>query len=71
MNTYVIKKTYPAICDNGEISIESENLYYSEMFASHSGCQCNNTENQDQIHEKCRQIVALIRQIEDLNKTKK
>jgi len=50
-----------------EITIESSNLLYSEIGSSYSGCQSLSKKNNDLIHEKCRKIADLFRQIEDLN----
>jgi len=51
-----------------EISIESDNLAYSEIGASLYGVQCNSIKNHDEILEKCRQIATLIREVDALNK---
>lgn len=66
MNTYTIKKAYHWTNDS-EIEIKSENLLYTELGNTHSGCQCKNMDNHEIIHEKCRQIADLIREIEKLN----
>jgi len=67
MDTYTIKKAYHWT-DDREIVITSENLIYSELGSNHSGCQCTNVYNQELIHQKCRKIADLIREIEQLNK---
>ena len=66
MDTYRIKKAYHWTNDI-EIEIRSENLYFSEL-CNGSGCQVNSRNNQELIHQKCRQIADLIREIETLNK---
>lgn len=68
MDTYKIKKAYPWIEGTKEIEITSENLIYTELGTTHSGCQCNNLENSENIRMKCFQIANLIREIEILNK---
>lgn len=66
MDTYTIKKAYPwSKNKHVEIEIKSENLLYTEIHDTHSGCQTN-SENTDKIHEKCKQIADLIREIENL-----
>jgi hypothetical protein len=67
MDTYTIKKAYPWIKAMGEIEITSENLIYTELGTMHSGCQCNNMDNADEIHKLCNMIANLIRKIEVLN----
>jgi predicted nucleic acid-binding protein len=68
MQTYKIQKAYHWIEDTKEIEITSENLIYTELGTTHSGCQCNNLENAEIIRMKCTQIANLIREIEILNK---
>jgi hypothetical protein len=70
-HTYKIKKGYPGKHSEhyGEIEIESEGLLYVELQDTHSGCQSNNLENNELIHEKCREISKLIKEIDKLNKT--
>lgn len=70
MEVYRIKKAYHWQRDKGfiEIEITSENLLYTEMGDTHSGCQCNNLDNQKAIREKCKQVADLIREIDKLNK---
>jgi len=68
MDKYTIQKEYPWQKIDFEIEIKSENLLYSELGTTHSGCQCNNMENHELIHDKCRKIADLIREIEILNK---
>lgn len=66
MDIYTIKKGYWwSTLD--EIEIKSENLLYVELDNTHSGCQSNSLENNDEIHEKCKQISQLIKEIEKLN----
>ncbi|MFZ7121757.1 MAG: hypothetical protein ACOWWH_12525 [Eubacteriaceae bacterium] len=70
---YIITKPFKNVsfmqnCYNDEINIESENLIYSEIFDTHSCIQCNNRNNEKQIHYKCKQIANLVREIEELNK---
>lgn len=69
INTYVIKKAYPRNHSDkyNEIEIKGKNLFYAELQHTHSGCQTNNSENNDLIHEKCRQISKLIKEIDELN----
>ncbi len=66
MDTYTIKKAYHWTND---LEISSENLLYVEFGQTHSGCQCNNIENQKAISIRCNRIADLIREIEILNKT--
>ena len=66
MDIYKIEKAYPWTAEN-EITIESENLLYSELTLSQNGCQNNNMENNNEIRDKCFQIAELIREIEILN----
>lgn len=68
MDTYTIKKAYHWIEGSKEIEINSENLLYTELSTTHSGCQCMKIENSEKIREKCTQIADLIREIEILNK---
>ena len=65
MKTYKIYQAYPWVKTN-ELTIESENLLYTEV-ASLSGCQSNNVKYNDEIRKKCNQIADLIREIEILN----
>lgn len=67
MDTYTIKKAYPFSATD-EIEISSENLLYVELGTTHSGCQCINVGNQEEINQLCTQIADLIRKIETLNK---
>ncbi len=54
---------------DGDVEILSNNLRFAYLKSTQmSGCQCSNTENADDIHDKCLQINALINQIEKLNK---
>jgi hypothetical protein len=68
MDNYKIHKAYGWIEGTREIEITSENLIYTEIGTTHTGCQCNNLENAEIIRMKCRQIADLIREIEILNK---
>ena len=65
MDTYIIRKAYPL--PGSEIEITSENLTYSELMKSYSGCQSESIKNNDKIHRKCVKIANLIRDIEKLN----
>lgn len=65
MDTYTIKKAYHWTEDR-ELDITSENLTYCELGGSHSGCQSNSEDNNDEIHKKCNQIADLIRDIDKL-----
>jgi len=66
MDTYIIKKAYPDLGNKFlEIEISSENLLYSELLHTHSGCQTN-CKNTDEIHKICIHIADLIRKIETL-----
>ena len=69
MDTYKISFPFAHLKDeyNKEVYIESENLIYTENLC-YSGVQCNNMSNEKQIHDKCKQIAVLIREIEELNK---
>ena len=53
---------------NKEITISSKKLVYSEIIDLYSGIQCNNMKNEKEIHDKCKQIADLIREIEELNR---
>ena len=68
MDNYKIQKAYHWIEGTKEIEITSENLIYTELGTTHSGCQCNNLENAELIRMKCTQIANLIREVEILNK---
>lgn len=67
MDTYTIKKAYHWTSTT-EIEITSENLIYTELCDTHSGCQNSSTKNSDEIHKKCVQVADLIREIDKLNK---
>lgn len=68
MDKYKIEQAYPWQKENVfELEIMSENLVYTELCDSHSGCQVVNVSNQQLIHEKCRQVADLIREIDQLN----
>ena len=71
MDIYTIKQGYPDVIQDEEIEISSPNLVYSEIGDIYSGCQCSNIDNQPLIHEKCRQISGLIKEIDALNKSQK
>ena len=67
MDTYTIKKAFPwSKSKYLEIEISSENLLYTELQNTHSGCQTN-SENTDKIHLRCKEIANLIREIEELS----
>lgn len=68
MDKYKIEQAYPWQKENVfELEIMSENLIYTELGDSYSGCQAVNMSNQQLIHEKCRQVADLIREIDQLN----
>lgn len=73
IDTYKISKAYPGnhSAKYNEIEILSDNLLYAEIGDSHSGCQCMNIDNQEEIHKKCRQISQLIKEVDALNKPNK
>ena len=66
-DTYTIKKAYPWCKLGFEIEISSNNLLYAELCGTHSGCQTNNLDNQDKIHELCVKVSELIQEIDKLN----
>ena len=67
MDNYTIQQAYPwQTKDVYELEIKSDNLIYSELFDTHSGCQA--MKNQKEIHKRCVQIANLIREIDKLNK---
>lgn len=67
MKQYTIRKAYPWTSDSDkDITIESENLLYSEANEL-AGVQCNSLANHDKIFEKCEEISKLIKEIEELN----
>jgi hypothetical protein len=69
MDRYIIQQAYPWQTENVyELEIKSDNLIYSELYDTHSGCQTMH--NQKKIHNKCNQIANLIREIDELNKNK-
>jgi hypothetical protein len=70
-HTYKIEKGYPGNHSEhyGEIEIQSEGLLYVEVQDTHSGCQTINLANNKLIHDKCKQISKLIKEIDKLNKT--
>ena len=70
MDTYKIEKAYPWTTEN-EITIKSENLFYSELNLKQNGCQSANSENNKEIRNKCFKIAELIREIEILNYVQK
>jgi len=53
-----------------DIEINSENLFYAQGSSDFSCVQCNVTDEKvtDEIHDKCRQVADLIREIDKLNK---
>lgn len=51
----------------GMYELKSENLEHSRFDDLH-GLWCKNTGNNKEILEKCKQIIKLIEEIEDLNK---
>jgi len=70
IENYQIRKAYPGSHSDkyGELEIVSENLVYTELQNTHSGLQCNNMNNEKLIHDKCRQVSKLIKEIDQLNK---
>ena len=67
MDTYTIKKAYHWTSDN-EVEIQSKNMIYAELGSTHIGCQCANQLNADAILDRCSQISALTKEIDELNK---
>ena len=66
IETYKIESAFPWT-EGREITIESDNLFYSELNDKMSGCQSNSKEHNEEIRSKCKQIAKLIREIENLN----
>jgi len=66
MDKYTIRYPYKDSKYN-EIEITSDNLLYAEI-CNGSGCQVVNLNNEALIHNKCKEIANLIRDIEILNK---
>lgn len=67
MEKYTIKHPYEGINSTyKEVEIRSDNLYYGELNLS-SGGMVRNTKNEDLIHEKCKEVAQLIREIDKLN----
>lgn len=70
IGTYTIKDAFPWQKNTNqhfaELEISSDNLLYTELGSTHSGVQFNG--NNKLIHEKCKQIADLIREIDMLNK---
>ena len=50
-----------------ELDIKSENLEYLELDKGQAYIQVKNLENKDAILDRCKQITALIREINQLN----
>jgi len=67
MDYYTIQIAYPWEINPHEITIKSETLEYTEMGSIHSGCQCKNMDKQKLIHDKCKEVADLIREIDKLN----
>lgn len=67
MDNYKINAAYPFESKYNEIEITSENLIYTELQDTHTGLQCNNQKNEKKIHDKCREISKLIKEINELN----
>lgn len=68
-DTYKIMNAYPGKHSDkyNEVEISSDNLIYTELQTTHSGCQVVNIKNSDLIHQKCRQVAKLIKDIDLLN----
>ncbi len=66
---YIIERAYPGNHSDkyGEIEITSDNLIYTELQNTHSGMQCRNMKNEKLIHDKCRKVSKLIKEIDQLN----
>lgn len=73
IDTYTIKCPY-SITTKNEVEIVSDNIMYSEVALNDErvfiGVQCNNKENAELIKAKCIQVANLIRDIDELNKSK-
>lgn len=54
----------------GQYELKSYNLIYAVCGDLH-GVQCRNIDNEDEIKNKCSQVVKLIEEIEQLNKSLK
>ena len=67
METYTIKK---AFISEGctQLSISASNLYYAEINESKTISAIENELNTDAILERCDLILALIKEIDELNK---
>ena len=67
IDKYIIENAYPdSLNQLGEITIKSNNLLYSELGTSHSGCQ-SNEQGDNKIHKLCREVSKLIKEIDKLN----
>jgi len=71
MEVYKIELAYPIIKGKKpkEICIKSKDLYYTELF-NLDGLQCRKdgkSGDYNKIKAKCREVVKLIREIEELN----
>ena len=63
---------YKIKIQDNEVTIQSDNLNYAELYPTHVGCQSNSIKNNNKIKDKCIKISALIKDIELLNtKSKK
>ena len=53
-----------------DVEINSENLFYAQGSSDFACIQCNATDEKvnEEIHNKCRQVADLIREIDKLNK---
>lgn len=62
---YTIKHPF---LGGSELEIVSKSLYYGEIGETHTDLQCTNLHNFDLIHKKCREVSALIKEIDKLNR---
>ena len=69
MIKYTISPPYPwqIMEEDYELDIKSENLEYLELDKGQAYIQVKNLENKDAILDRCKQITALIREINQLN----
>ena len=66
-DTYKITFPFDGLSKFNEVTIESENLIYSEINEDLCGIQTNSSEEaKSKIKENCNKIANLIREIEEL-----
>lgn len=69
MIKYTISPPYPwqTMEEDYELDIKSETLEFLELDKGQAYIQVKNLENKEAILERCKQITALIREINQLN----